>query len=445
MRCHAIQTSISSKRLTMTTASIAMPKTPKTIPPRLCCSFFGAPWGLRRRQAPAVTTMAASSDVGAAGEASSGRGRRGKQATTSSSAEAMGVGGSAKKRSSSTSTSSSSKKSSSSSSSSSSSKGTATANNDNNDDSSPRTFAQLSEPELQGLPLLERLALSAGGEENESESELFSAPAWAGRRGGYTPFELVDFTDEDVLHEVQITVEKPRAHVYEVWADRLNYGEWFSLLGQAVLHADSPELASYFVFYRWGQLPPLELYATLSRDLEENESVLERSVDGWDLAVGAFFEDSGGNDGGEDGTTANSTVVTLRLGYALPAPLAEHVGSVGIYGHVEEILRADMKAMKRFVESGGGSDLGALRERRKEEEAALAAQVQEERSKGADSVLVAASQAESQGLYDEEMAEYGDEAMEGAAAETSFGEARSRGGGGTGGGGSRRSKTAAVS
>ena len=197
-------------------------------------------------------------------------------------------------------------------------------------------------------------------------------------------------------------------------------------------------------------MPPLELYATLSRDLEENESVLERSVDGWDLAVGAFFEDSGGNDGGEDGTTANSTVVTLRLGYALPAPLAEHVGSVGIYGHVEEILRADMKAMKRFVESGGGSDLGALRERRKEEEAALAAQVQEERSKGADSVLVAASQAESQGLYDEEMAESGDEAMEGAAAETSFGEARSRGGGGTGGGGgggggSRRSKTAAVS
>ena len=35
--------------------------------------------------------------------------------------------------------------------------------------------------------------------------------------------------------------------------------------------------------------------------------------------------------------------------------------------------------MKRFIESGGGSDLEALRERRAEEEAALAAQVQEER------------------------------------------------------------------
>ena len=314
-------------------------------------------------------------------------------------------------------------------------------------DSDPRTFAQLTEPELQGLPLLERLAASAGNAEGGGgEDELFSAPVWAGRRGGYTPFEYVDFTDEDVLHEVQLRVRKPRAHVFEVWADRLNYGEWFSLLGQAVLHADSPELASYFVFYRWGRLPPLELYATLSRELEAGESVLERSVDGWDLAVGAFFEDDVADD---DGTAA--TLVTLRLGYALPAPLAEHVGSVGVYGHVEEILQADMRAMKRFIEAGGGSDLAALRERRREEEAALAAQVREERSKGADSVLVAASQAESQGLYDEEMAEYGEEQQQ--AGEEEDAPFASGGGGGGGGGsgagqksrgGSRRSKTAAA-
>lgn len=357
-----------------------------------------------------------------------------------------GGGSQAKKRASST---TSSKKSS--------SKNSATAathNNDGGDDA--RTFAQLTEPEIQQLPLVERIALSAGARaaaaaakgasdgEREEEEELFSPPAWAGRRGGYTPFEYVDFTDEDVLHEVQITVNKPRKHVYEVWADRLNYGEWFSLLGQAVLHADSPELASYFVFYRWGQLPPLELYATLARDLEENESVLERSVDGWDLAVGAFFEDEEGD--------ANKTAVTLRLGYALPAPLAEHVGSVGIYGHVEEILRADMRAMKRFIETGSGSDLEALRARRKEEEAALAAQVQEERRKGGDSVLVAASQAEPQGLYDEEVANNGSdddgEEGDGEVREAAFGSgesgaesrARSRRGGGDS---SRRHRTAA--
>ena len=308
--------------------------------------------------------LAASSDTGAGETSTRGSGRRKQSASDSSGGDAM-AGGS-KKRSSATSNSSSSSKrgagpSSAKNSPASSSSDAADLDDDDED---PRTFAQLTEPELQGLPLLERLAACAEKEENESGEELFSAPVWAGRRGGYTPFEFVDFTDEDVLHEVQVRVRKPRSHVFEVWADRLNYGEWFSLLGQAVLHADSPELASYFVFYRWGRLPPLELYATLQRELEAGEAVLERSVDGWDLAVGAFFEDDDSE--GEAGT---STIVTLRLGYALPAPLAEHVGSVGVYGHVEEILQSDMRAMKRFIESGGGSDLEALRERRAEEEA----------------------------------------------------------------------------
>jgi len=399
---------------------------------------------LRRGQAPCFTVLAASSDAGAGETSARGSGRR---KVSSGNDDAMAGGGglsSSKKRPSSTSSAkktSSASSSSSSPSSSSSSSSSSTANTyKSKEEDDARLFAQLSELELQDLPLLERLSLAAGEKSDSNEEEQLSAPVWAGRRGGYTPFEYVDFTDEDVLHEVQVTVDKPREHVFEVWADRLNYGEWFSLLGQAVLHADSPELASYFVFYKWGQLPPLELYATLARDLEESESVLERSVDGWDLAVGAFFEP-------DRADPRNKTVVTLRLGYALPAPLAEHVGSVGIYGHVEEILRADMRAMKRFIESGGGSDLGLLRERRKEEEAALAAQVQEERSKGADSVLVAASQAESQGLYDEEVAEYGDgdggdgdEGGEGG--EASGASRKSRGGGG--GGARRRSKTAAA-
>lgn len=403
---------------------------------------------MRPRQASSVIVLAASSDAGAGETTTRGPGRR-KQSSGEGMGSAGGGGSQAKKRSSATSTSSNKRAPS--------SGGAAPppANSPVSDfgadfDDDPRAFAQLTEPELQGLPLLERLAASAGDGNTEGSEELFSAPVWAGRRGGYTPFEYVDFTEEDVLHEVQVRVRRPRAHVFEVWADRLNYGEWFSLLGQAVLHADAPELASYFIFYRWGRLPPLELYATLQRELgEEGESVLERSVDGWDLAVGAFFEDDGADD---DGTA--STLVTLRLGYALPAPLAEHVGSVGVYGHVEEILRADMLAMKAFIETGGGSDLEALRERRREEEAALAAQVQEERSKGADSVLVAASQAESQGLYDEEMAEYGGEGAgqehEGDEEEGPFGSGGGGGGGSSGagqksrGGGSRRSKTAAA-
>ncbi len=418
---------------------------------------------MRRRQALSVTALAASSDAGA-GKTSSTRGSGRRKQTAS----AMGgAGGSKEKKRPPSSTSS---------------KRAAPPpprpedpaapnadfdadfddegfdDDDDDGDDDARVFAQLTSSDLtadefEQLPLLDRfssgLRVSEAAAEDERQ-DLSSAPVWAGRRGGYTPFEYVDFTDEDVLHEVQVRVSKPRSHVFEVWADRLNYGEWFSLLGQAVLHADSPELASYFVFYRWGTLPPLELYATLSREVEPGESVLERSVDGWDLAVGAFFE-------ADPADPEAATLVTLRLGYALPAPLAEHVGSVGIYGHVEEILRSDMQAMKRFVETGGGSDLAALRERRREEEAALASQVQEERSKGADSVLVAASQAESQGLYDEEVAAYCDEERGGGGGGGGGGEGGETSGSGVSGvskkgtsggqksrGGSRRSKTAAA-
>ena len=40
-----------------------------------------------------------------------------------------------------------------------------------------------------------------------------------------------------------------------------------------------------------GQLPTLELYTTLDRKEEvENECILERSIDGMDMVVGAFFK-----------------------------------------------------------------------------------------------------------------------------------------------------------
>ena len=39
-----------------------------------------------------------------------------------------------------------------------------------------------------------------------------------------------------------------------------------------------------------GRLPTLELYTTLYRTCEENKSIIERSVDGMELAAGAYFE-----------------------------------------------------------------------------------------------------------------------------------------------------------
>lgn len=38
-----------------------------------------------------------------------------------------------------------------------------------------------------------------------------------------------------------------------------------------------------------GKLPTLELYTTMRRSMEENKFVMEQSVDGMNLAIGAYF------------------------------------------------------------------------------------------------------------------------------------------------------------
>lgn len=223
------------------------------------------------------------------------------------------------------------------------------------------------------------------------------APIWAGRRGGYTPFEFVSFSDDDVLHDITVTVAAPLPTVYAVWADRANYGEWFSLITQSVHHVGDESLASYFVFYAHGTLPPLELYATLKRDLIPNEAILERAVDGWDIAAGVFFA--------ADETDAAKTTVTLRIGYALPAQLADAVGAVAVYGDVEEMLRADMAAMAAFVEEHAAADGGAaLAAKRAREKAAVEADNEARYGLPEEEGLAAIMAAPGDALYDAQMA-----------------------------------------
>lgn len=47
--------------------------------------------------------------------------------------------------------------------------------------------------------------------------------------GGYTPFETLDFSEDDITHEVTIKVDAPRSKCYQIWLDRLNYLEWFDI------------------------------------------------------------------------------------------------------------------------------------------------------------------------------------------------------------------------
>lgn len=58
----------------------------------------------------------------------------------------------------------------------------------------------------------------------------------------------------------------------------------------------------------------LELYTTLSRSqIDEDEVIVEESVDGMDFVAGVIFADAEGGSG---------TDVTFRLGYFLPGELS---------------------------------------------------------------------------------------------------------------------------
>eukprot|EP00891_Asterochloris_glomerata_P008244 jgi/Astpho2/8244/Aster-x1503 len=73
-----------------------------------------------------------------------------------------------------------------------------------------------------------------------------------------------------------------------------------------------------------------------------------------DFVSGALFEE----------LSDNSTQITLRVGYYLPEPLKDYVGPIGLYGHVNDILKENMSQMKSFIEK---TDLEGLQQARQED------------------------------------------------------------------------------
>ena len=49
---------------------------------------------------------------------------------------------------------------------------------------------------------------------------------------GYSPFEHLHFSEEEITHELIITVNKPRSECYQFWLERKNYLAWFNMIAQ---------------------------------------------------------------------------------------------------------------------------------------------------------------------------------------------------------------------
>ena len=78
-----------------------------------------------------------------------------------------------------------------------------------------------------------------------------------GIRGpGCTPWQFVELSEEQIKHEITVRVSAPLEYCYSVWADRLNYTEWFDLIAEVRRCSWGSLLAP-----QPGTLPCLRVYA----------------------------------------------------------------------------------------------------------------------------------------------------------------------------------------
>ncbi len=82
-------------------------------------------------------------------------------------------------------------------------------------------------------PVLPAPQLEIPDPDDDDEEAAFEMPDDDIRsRGGYTPFEQLQFSDEDVTHELTVHVDAPRSKCFQIWSDHANYLEWFDNIYQ---------------------------------------------------------------------------------------------------------------------------------------------------------------------------------------------------------------------
>lgn len=173
-------------------------------------------------------------------------------------------------------------------------------------------------------------------------------------KSGYTPYELLDFTDIQLKHELVARVQRPLSEVYALWADRLNWTDWFGMIESVGFKEGDEGVCALNMWYRWAMTPWLELYVALRRTAEVNKYILEEPEDGMPLVVAVLFqEEEPGqfeDEEGEGEEAEGGTIVTLRVSYLLPRVLHEYAGQMAVFADVNRKLGKSMERMIEWVE-----------------------------------------------------------------------------------------------
>lgn len=136
-------------------------------------------------------------------------------------------------------------------------------------------------------------------------------------------------------HTVQIEVETPINHVWELWSDLEQMPRWMKWIDSVKILEDNPELS------RWKLATGAWEFSWLSRILKliPHQIIQWESVDGLPNRGAIRFYDRG----------SDRSVVKLTVSYAIPGILGKLMDNLFLGRVVESTIQADLERFRDYA------------------------------------------------------------------------------------------------
>lgn len=171
-----------------------------------------------------------------------------------------------------------------------------------------------------------------------------SASEDVGSIGGITPAEFISFSTsprDKVTVSDNILVDAPVDVCFKLWDDWNRLVDFMDVVAQIGLDPKQPRSGLFQCYYRWGQLPVMELtFLVRKTEVKENEFILFESTWGMPLEGFVKFESVG-----------SKTNVSFHFQCQLPLILVElKVGVLGVFNSLRGIFADNLAEFKRLAE-----------------------------------------------------------------------------------------------
>eukprot|EP00195_Chlamydomonas_chlamydogama_P003447 CAMPEP_0202919418 /NCGR_PEP_ID=MMETSP1392-20130828/75775_1 /ASSEMBLY_ACC=CAM_ASM_000868 /TAXON_ID=225041 /ORGANISM="Chlamydomonas chlamydogama, Strain SAG 11-48b" /LENGTH=318 /DNA_ID=CAMNT_0049612769 /DNA_START=156 /DNA_END=1112 /DNA_ORIENTATION=- len=203
--------------------------------------------------------------------------------------------------------------------------------------SSPRSHNSLttSQKRIQRLRV-DRVTCAAGSNQSGKPKQKIS---------GYTPAAYITFSEDEQQrchHMVAIEVDAPASVCFELWNDWNRLVDYLDLISQIGLDPAQPDMALFQCFYRYAQLPVMEIVFLAKRThVEVNKRIKFETVWGLPAKGEVSFTEEGGK-----------TCVIFLLEHQLPTLLVDlQVGVFGVESSCRTIFMENMTEFKKLAEA----------------------------------------------------------------------------------------------